>query len=420
MIGLQTQSAAGVSPVALVLAVAAAVILALVLAEMGTALTRRAARTRLVAHLVRRTRLPVRLLLVVVLVWAAVLLVERAEPAGAPWRRPFDQTMAVLTIVLAVLVVALVVIAVAHAALDRHRPDDPGARYARGGAAQGRVVRRLVTAVAIVGALAGVLLVLDATRTAGWVLVGLLVVAAVVVGVAAVPWLRGLIAGLQLAAGDALRMDDVVVVDGQWGRVESITSGYVLVQTWDDRRLVVPTARLTAETFENWTRRSTDLVGTVDLDVEAGVPVPGLRAELTRLLQGNDLWDRRVAVLQVTDATAGWVRVTAVVSAADVPRLMDLRCDVREGLVAWVQRRSGALPPPGAELPGTRHDELLGTGPSHRQEPTVAQTGTVRLDPRRDARLFTGSVFAVERSQMFTGPGPDVQAERDQDDSGRR
>lgn len=399
------------SGVALVLAVAAAVILALILAELVTTLTRRAARRWLVAHLVRRTRLPLRLLLVVVLVWTAVRLVARNEPAGASWRGPFDQTMAVGVVLLTVWVLAVTVIAVADSALHRHRPDEPGARYARGGQAQSAMLRRFVGLLATTVALAGALLVVDTTRLAGLVLTGLALVMLLLVAVASLPWLRGVVAGLQLAATDAIRVDDVVVVDGQWGRVESITAGYLLVQTWDDRRLVVPMARLTSETFENWTRRSADLVGTVELDVDPGVPVTELRAELTRLLQTNDLWDRRVAVLQVTDATAGWVRVTAVVSAADVPRLMDLRCDVREALVAWLQRRAGVLPRPDATS-----DPL--TGPSHRLEPgEELPNGTVRLDPRRDARLFTGSVFAAERSQMFTGPGGDVQAERDLDGS---
>lgn len=396
----------GASGVALVLAVAAAVILALVLAELATALTRRVARRWLVAHLVRRTRVPMRLLLVLGLAWAAVRLVTRRVPADAAWRAPFDQTVAVVVVVLVVWVLAVAAIAVADSGLDRHRPDEPGARYARGGSAQSAVVRWLVVLLATTAGLAGVLLIPHMTRSAGWVLVVLTLVWLTLIGVASLPWLRGVLAGLQLAATDAVRADDVVVVDGQWGRVESITAGYLLVQTWDDRRLVVPMTRLTSETFENWTRRSADLVGTVDLDVDPGVPVADLRAELTRVLQTNDLWDRRVAVLQVTDATAGWIRVTAVVSAADVPRLMDLRCDVREALVAWLQRRVGVLP--------ARADQH--SAPSHRQEPGgELPNGTVRLDPRRDARLFTGSVFAAERSQMFTGPGADVQAERDLD-----
>src|SRR5665647_2835769 len=123
----------------------------------------------------------------------------------------------------------------------------------------------------------------------------------------------------------AVGLDDVIAVDGEWGRVEEITATSVLLQAWDDRRVVVPSRRLTGAAFENWTRRTADLVGTVDLDIDPGIPVIQVRAELVRLVEGNDLWDRRVAVLQVADATGGRVRVRAVVSAVDAPRLMDLR-----------------------------------------------------------------------------------------------
>jgi len=171
----------------------------------------------------------------------------------------------------------------------------------------------------------------------------------------------------------------------------------------------VPSRRLTRAAFENWTRRTGDLVGTVDLDIDPGIPVIQVRAELVRLVEGNDLWDRRVAVLQVADATGSRVRVRAVVSAVDAPRLMDLRCDVREALVEWlrVQVPSRA---PGSDLPiRPRHTVELLAGTQGAEAPDR----TVRVDPRRDARLFTGSVFAVERSQAFTGPGADVLAERD-------
>ncbi|KGM17820.1 hypothetical protein N867_11515, partial [Actinotalea fermentans ATCC 43279 = JCM 9966 = DSM 3133] len=240
---------------------------------------------------------------------------------------------------------------------------------------------------------------------------------------AALPWLRDVVAGLELASADALRLDDVIALGGLgadgapsgrgplaptaadgvgtdrlWGRVEEITATTVVVQAWDDRRVVVPARRLVAAGFENWTHRSADLVGTVDVDVDPAVPVADVRAALLRVVEANDLWDRRVAVLQVADATGGRVRLRAVVSAADAPQLADLRCDVREGLVDHLvrvrpSRAEGAAPP----------------------QPTGRHSGdtTMTVDPRKDSRLFTGSVFAVERSQSFTGPGADVLAERD-------
>src|SRR5674476_1037385 len=195
----------------------------------------------------------------------------------------------------------------------------------------------------------------------------------------------------------------------QAAALATIAAASVLLQAWDDRRVVVPSRRLTGAAFENWTRRTADLVGTVDLDIDPGIPVIQVRAELVRLVEGNDLWDRRVAVLQVADATGGRVRVRAVVSAVDAPRLMDLRCDVREALVEWLRVQVPSRGP-GSELPiRPRHTvELLAGTPG-----AEAPDRTVRVDPRRGARLFTGSGFAVARSQAFIGPGADVLAERD-------
>ena len=389
---------------AFVLAVAGALILALVLAEIVAAALRAVGRRRwLPAFLARRTRMPVRTLLAVVGVWVGVDLVGDRLPG---W---FEQAAAPATIAAAAWLLAVVLPACTDAALSRHRMDAPGRRHARGSRALAGVIRRVVVGLVLLAAVTAALLVLDGTRVAGLVSAGALVLVLVVLGAAVVPSLRDVAAGAQLALTDAVRLDDVIAVDGEWGRVEEITATSVLLQAWDDRRVVVPSRRLTGAAFENWTRRTADLVGTVDLDIDPGIPVVQVRAELVRLVEGNDLWDRRVAVLQVADATGGRVRVRAVVSAVDAPRLMDLRCDVREALVEWLRVQVPSRGP-GSELPiRPRHTvELLAGTPG-----AEAPDRTVRVDPRRDARLFTGSVFAVERSQAFIGPGADVLAERD-------
>lgn len=397
--------AAGADPsgptvVAVVLAVAAALVIGLVLGEVVAALLRRAGRRRwLPAHLSGRLRVGVAALVGVLTFWWALALVSEELPA---W---FPMAVKVGAIVALAWLLAVALPAATDAGLDRHRIDAPGRRHARGSAAVARAARRVVRGVVVLAGLAAVLLVNDATWLAGLVALGVLVITVAVLGAAALPWLRDVAAGLELASTDAVRLDDVLAVDGEWGRVEEITATSVLLQVWDDRRVLVPARRLTAEPFENWTRRTADLVGQVDVDIDPGIPVTRVRAELVRLVEANDLWDRRVAVLQVVDATAGRVRVRAVVSAADAPRLMDLRCDVREALVEWLR---GQVPSrePVLDVPvRSRHsaDDVTGSGPDK----------TVRVDPRRNARLFTGSVFAVERSQAFTGPGPDVLAERD-------
>lgn len=201
---------------------------------------------------------------------------------------------------------------------------------------------------------------------------------------------------------------------------------YVVVHVWDDRRLILPSTYFATTPFENWTRRAADLLGTVELDVDWTVPVGRMRAELTRILQASELWDHRVGVLQVTEATDGRVRLRALASAADAPTLWDLRCVVREGLVSWLQREhpeslprtrwevsAEGGPPATAVAPAARPGEP--GRPATRELPTGTEGAeeTVLVDGGRDSGLFTGSLSAVERSKAFTGPGEQVIADRE-------
>jgi len=402
------------APAAVVLAVAGALIVAILLTEAVAALLRAVGRRRwLWAHLARRTRGPLRVLLAVLAVWVAVGVVADGTPHGV------DVAAALVGIAAGAWLLAVVVPACVDAALGRHRTDAPGHRQARGSRAQAAALRRAAVAVVVAAGGAGLLGVLPATRPAALVLAALVALALVAAVAAVVPWLRDVAAGVQLAATDAVRLDDVVSVDGVWGRVEEITTTSVVVQAWDDRRVVVPARRLTSAPFENWTRRSAEIVGTVELDLEPGVPVADVRAELLRVLEANDLWDRRLAVLQVVDATGDRVRVRAAMSAADAPRLADLACDVREALVEWRARQRpgerppGATPAPAAGTTPTEGAPSPSGATGRRDRAAVPGSTTVLVDPRRDSRLFTGSVFAVERSRAFTGPGPEALAERD-------
>ena len=138
----------------------------------------------------------------------------------------------------------------------------------------------------------------------------------VIAALAAQSTLGNVFAGLQLAFSDAVRVDDVVVVEGEWGRIEELTLTYVAVQIWDDRRLVLPTSYFTTKPFQNWTRTSSAVLGTAEIDVDWSVPVEPMRAELRAVCEGTELWDGRVCVLQVTDAVGGMIRLRALVSAA--------------------------------------------------------------------------------------------------------
>jgi small-conductance mechanosensitive channel len=154
--------------------------------------------------------------------------------------------------------------------------------------------------------------------------------ASLVLAVAAKSTASNLIAGMQIALTEPIRIDDVVVIQGDWGRIEEITSTYVVVRIWDERRLVVPLSYFIEQSFENWTRRTGDLLGTAFLYVDYSVPVGPLRAELLRIVQESLLWDKRVCGLQVTNLTDHSMELRCLVSSGGSSQLFDLRCLVRE------------------------------------------------------------------------------------------
>jgi small-conductance mechanosensitive channel len=419
------------SGVAVILAIAAALVVALLLAEVGAALTRAIGRrSRMAEGLAHRMRRPLRALLAVVLVWIGLLLATPDGTARPAWLAPVEHTLLIGTILSGAWLVGVLAFVVEDAALARWKIGAGGDRHARRLRTQISLLRRVTVVVLVIVALGASLLTFQGARQWGAGLLASAGLVSVVVGFAAQSSLSNLFAGLQLAFTDAIRLDDVVVVNGYWGRIEEITLTYVVVHVWDDRRLIVPSTSFTSQPFENWTRRAADLLGTVELDVDWAVPVGRMRAELARILQASELWDHRVGVLQVTDAVDGHVRVRALASAADAPTLFDLRCQVREGLVSWLQREhpealprtrwevEAAGPSVGAGAGGTnapgRHDA---DGPRPATQPLPASPAqpdeTELLGTGRGQGLFTGSIQAVERSRAFTGPGEEVIADRE-------
>ncbi|WP_298459255.1 mechanosensitive ion channel domain-containing protein [uncultured Cellulomonas sp.] len=334
-----TETADVVVPVG---AVAVAVVAALVVAAIVSAVVRTVARrSSLALDLLKRARRPMQVSVVIVAVWIAL----RVSTEQASWRVNTEHVLLIALIVaLAWLAGALAFVA-EDAALARYRVDIADNRHARRVRTQITVLRRLTVAVLALCALAGVLMTFPGARAAGASLFASAGVLSVVAGLAAQSTLANVFAGLQLAFTDAIRVDDVVVVEGEWGRIEEITMTYIVVHLWDDRRLILPSTYFTTTPFQNWTRSSAQLLGTVEMDLDWSVPVDAMRRELTELLEDTDLWDHRVGILQVTEATGGYVRVRALASATDAPTLFDLRCYVREGLVDWLQRtQPGALP----------------------------------------------------------------------------
>jgi hypothetical protein len=229
-------------------------------------------------------------------------------------------------------------------------------------------------------------------RAAGASLLASAGVVSIIGGLAAQSTLGNVIAGMQLAFSGAIRVDDVVIANGEWGRIEEITLTYVVVHVWDDRRMVLPSTYFTTTPFENWTRTSSQLMQSVDFDLDWLVDPGAMRDEMHRILGRTKLWDGRVSVLQVTDAVGGMVHVRILVTAVDAPTLFDLRCFVREEMIHWLH---GHQP---EALPRTR--VLL----TERGEVADRTSGRVRRADRDDRDLFSGSNEAEARSKDFTGP----------------
>jgi small-conductance mechanosensitive channel len=203
---------------------------------------------------------------------------------------------------------------------------------------QTRVLSRsLKTLSALIG-LSVALMTFPEVRHIGTSLLASAGLAGLVIGLAAKSVIGNLLAGLQLAITQPMRIDDVLIVQGQWGRVEEITGTYVVIHLWDERRLVVPLQWFIENPFENWTRTSANLLGSIYWSVDYRMPMAPLRQEMQRICEKAPEWDGRVCVLQVTDTTEKTMQLRGLVSSLDSGRNWDLRCRVREALIDYMQR----------------------------------------------------------------------------------
>jgi len=219
---------------------------------------------------------------------------------------------------------------------------------------QMQVLRKVVIAVVTVLALGAILMTFGKLRQLGTSILASAGLAGLVVGLAAQKTLANLLAGIQIALTQPIRLDDVVIVENEWGRIEEITLTYVVVRIWDLRRLIVPIGYFLEKPFQNWTRVSSDLLGTVFFYMDYSVPIQAVREELERIAKASPRWDGRVCVLQVTSATERTVELRALISAADSSSAWELRCEVRERLIEFVQKNYPE------SLPKLRTDKLCG------------------------------------------------------------
>ncbi len=199
-------------------------------------------------------------------------------------------------------------------------------------------VKKLAVSLIIFVAVALILMSFATVRKIGTGLLTSAGIASVIVGFAAQRSIGNLLAGFQLAFTQPIRLDDVLVVEGEWGRVEEITFTYVVLRIWDERRLILPLNYFIEKPFQNWTRSTSQILGTVFLYTDYTLPVEAVRIELQRVAAAHPLWDQRVCALQVTDSKERTLELRCLVSAANSSQAFDLRCAVREQLVAFIQQ----------------------------------------------------------------------------------
>ena len=373
--------------------VAGAVVLAYLLGVVLTwVVGRLGRRSAMVCEIAELTRLPMRASLIV---FAATVAVQRVSTPADPWRGWVDHTLLILLIAtLTWLLASFVEVAERRAIALYGGGDDEitdADRQWRRIRTQVTVLKRLATAIVVVMGVAAILMTFPKFSDIGTTLFASAGVLSVVAGLAAQTSLGAVFAGMQIAFSGAIRVGDVVELEeGRWwGRIEEITLTYVVVRLWDERRLVLPCTYFTTTPFENWTRNATQIMGTVEFDVDFSVPFDDMRAELDRLLAASEQWDGRSGVLQVTDAVGGVVRVRIVVSAPNAGALFDLRCAVREGMVDWVRRTGGVVP--------IQRIEPAATPPESDDRPAVDAEAARLSAPG----LFSGSAEADQRARDF-------------------
>lgn len=204
---------------------------------------------------------------------------------------------------------------------------------------QFKIIERILVFIVVVIAIAVALLTFEQIRKVGVSLFASAGVAGIILGFAAQKMIGNVLAGFQIAIAQPIRIDDVVIVEKEWGWIEEITLTYVVVRIWDKRRLILPSTYFIEKPFQNWTRVSAEILGTVFIYTDYTVPIDKLREELTRVLQSDKNWDGKVNVLQVTDSTEKTMEIRALMSSADSPSAWDLRVNVREKLIDFLQKK---------------------------------------------------------------------------------
>jgi small-conductance mechanosensitive channel len=382
--------------IALAIGLGSAAVVALVVHLAMRVASRRSAWAR---SLVAASRRPFWTLVLLVGLWAGA----SASLGEYDWWRAASHLFTIAVIGVVAWLLLTLITFVTDVALGYHRIDVPDNKAARRLHTQTLILSRLGTALVIVIAIGAALFTFDSVRAIGASILASAGIISIVAGLAAQSALSNMFAGIQLVFSNALRVDDVIVAEGEWGKVGEITLSYVVLDLWDDRRLVLPCTYFTTTPYQNWTRQGSELLGSVEFDLDWRVSPQRMREHLDAVLAEAPLYDGRASVLQVTEATGGYVRVRILVTAKDAPTLFDLRCFVRESMVLWVQNEMPAAAP--AQRVIIDEAGLTPSQPKGKSAPAPETAG--------DSGLFTGSIEAVERANQFMHGGSRDDADAD-------
>jgi len=313
-----------------------AAIAAWLLYTVGLALGRRLLNGRrpFLRSVLGATKGPARLGLLLV----ALAIALPAAPLGPDTKGVLARLIGLATICLLGWAATTTLQIAADLYLLRFRLDIPDNLLARKHITQVRVLMRVLDVVIVLVTVGFALMTFDAVRQFGVTLFASAGVAGIIAGLAARPVLSNFLAGVQLAVAQPIRIDDAVIVENESGNVEEITFSYVVLRLWDLRRMIVPLSYFIEKPFQNWTRTGGELIGTVFLYVDHAAPVDAIRQKLAEIVSQSKLWNGKAVGLQVTDATETAVQLRALVSANDASAVWDLRCEVREKLIEYLQR----------------------------------------------------------------------------------
>lgn len=285
----------------------------------------------------KRTRLVISIILLILLIASKSVLALLHQPEI--WDNSFFITLKNALIIACISWISIEVVGILkNRLLKRYDIKSEDNLKSRKLYTQINLLEKVIVFVIIITSVGLILFSIDSIKEIGIGIFASAGVVGIIIGLSAQKIMGALLAGIQIAITQPFRVDDAVVVENEWGWIEEINLTYVVVRIWDKRRLVLPSSYFLEKPFQNWTRTTADIIGTVFLYTDYTVPVEPLREELNRLLNNCDLWDKNVNVLQVTDSTPTTMELRILVSAKNSPTAWDLRVFIREKMIEFIQK----------------------------------------------------------------------------------